>query len=42
MEQAWFRRGVDGLRLAVTLLTATKAIDISQAAVLAQLLQHSE
>jgi uncharacterized protein YeaO (DUF488 family) len=26
----------------VTLLTATKAIDISQAAVLAQLLQHSE
>ena len=22
MEQAWFRRGVDGLRLAVTLLTA--------------------
>ena len=22
MEQAWFRRGADGLRLAVTLLTA--------------------
>jgi len=31
-----------GAKGPVTLLTATKAIDISQAAVLAQLLQHSE